>query len=146
MGKDYTVEMVAHEFGITPRTLHYYEEVGLLPQVGRTEGGHRMYDEGAVARIRQILQLKETLGYSLKEIKRILEVEGSLDQLRDTFKHGNLGREAELAVLERYMELLSELAGHIDEKVDKLNSIKSSVRERLEKTRDLYNETRTKQD
>lgn len=146
MGTDYTVDMVAHEFGITPRTLHYYEEVGLLPQVGRTVGGHRMYDEAAVDRIRHILQLKETLGYSLKEIKRILQVEESLDKLRVTFKQGDLEQEAQLAILERYMELLNELMGHIDRKVEKLNSIKESVRERLDKTRELYKEVGKRQD
>lgn len=49
---------LAHETGKSIRTLHYYEELGLLRPVKRTEGGYRLYDAAAVNRIRAIERLQ----------------------------------------------------------------------------------------
>ena len=57
--------------GRTARTLHFYEELGLLAPVGRTRGGFRLYDENALVRIHWIARLQE-LGFSLPEIKGFL--------------------------------------------------------------------------
>ena len=137
MSDELTVDMVVNRLGVTPRTLHYYEEVGLLPNVCRTSGGHRVYDEGTIKRLEQILELKQTLGYSLKEIKRILQVEGDLDKLRETYQTGNLGHHAQLALLDEYTELLGELADHIDERIDKMREVQKSFHERLDRTKKL---------
>lgn len=142
MAEELTVDMVVHRLGVTSRTLHYYEEVGLLPNVGRTSGGHRVYDAETVHRLEQILELKETLGYSLKEIRRILQVEEALDDLREKFHRGNLEKSGQLEVLEKYMELLGELVTHINERMEKLETVKQSFEDRLERTRRLYEDVK----
>ncbi|HMC05910.1 MAG TPA: MerR family transcriptional regulator [Solirubrobacterales bacterium] len=54
---------MAEATGITPRTIRYYEEIGLLPSpAGRQAGRHRLYDEDSVERIRELVRLKELLG------------------------------------------------------------------------------------
>lgn len=58
--------------GRTARTLHFYEELGLLAPASRTKGGFRIYDENALVRIQWIGRLQE-LGFSLPEIKQFLE-------------------------------------------------------------------------
>src|SRR6185312_9639604 len=53
------------------RSLHYYDEIGLLKPTGRTEAGHRLYSEKDLLRLQQILTLK-FLGFSLDVIKGIV--------------------------------------------------------------------------
>lgn len=63
---------LADKAGRTQRTLHFYEELGLLTPVGRTKGGFRLYDQDSLLRIHWIGRLQE-LGFSLPEIREFLE-------------------------------------------------------------------------
>lgn len=67
-----TVHEVVNLTGITARTLHYYDEIGLLKPVKVTEAGYRMYDDTALSRLQNILLFRE-LEFPLKEIKAILD-------------------------------------------------------------------------
>ncbi|MBC7231295.1 MAG: MerR family DNA-binding transcriptional regulator [Actinobacteria bacterium] len=68
-----TISELAGEFGITPRTIRYYEEVGLLSPHRDTPTSQRLYDDRDRARLKLILRGKR-FGYSLAEIKDILEL------------------------------------------------------------------------
>jgi DNA-binding transcriptional MerR regulator len=63
---------LADRAGRTQRTLHFYEELGLLTPVGRTKGGFRLYDQDSLVRIHWITRLQD-LGFSLPEIREFLE-------------------------------------------------------------------------
>lgn len=63
---------LAKQTGLSIRTLHYYDEVGLLSPSHRTEVGHRQYSARDIIRLQQILSLRQ-LGFSLKEIRECLE-------------------------------------------------------------------------
>jgi MerR family transcriptional regulator, thiopeptide resistance regulator len=63
---------LARATGLTVRTLHYYEQIGLLVPSARTEAGHRRYDESDVARLYRICLLRR-LGLPLVEIGRALD-------------------------------------------------------------------------
>jgi DNA-binding transcriptional MerR regulator len=63
---------LARETGLTVRTLHHYDQVGLLSPSGRTASGHRLYAPADVARLQQIRSLRE-LGFSLDEVRAFLE-------------------------------------------------------------------------
>ena len=67
-----SVHEVAELTGITARTLHYYDEIGLLKPTKVTEAGYRMYDDKALSRLQNILLFRE-LQFPLKEIKVILD-------------------------------------------------------------------------
>jgi MerR family transcriptional regulator, thiopeptide resistance regulator len=58
--------------GLSVRTLHYYDEIGLLSPSQRTRGGHRLYTAGDVLRLQQIKSLRQ-LGFSLREIRECLD-------------------------------------------------------------------------
>ena len=62
---------VASQFGLNPRTIRYYESVGVLPKAGRSEGGYRIYSREAVERLEFVLKAK-ALGLSLDVIQKIL--------------------------------------------------------------------------
>lgn len=67
----YTVGEVAKLAGITVRTLHHYDEIGLLQPSDRTDAGYRLYLDEDLVRLQQILFYRE-LGFSLDEISTIL--------------------------------------------------------------------------
>ena len=66
-----TVHEVSRLSGVSVRTLHYYDEIGLLPAAELTESGYRLYGEEELGRLQQILLFRE-LEFPLKEIRRIL--------------------------------------------------------------------------
>ena len=66
------VNEVAKLTGVTVRTLHYYDKIGLLSPSKMTPAGYRLYDEDALARLQSILLFRE-LQFPLKEIKEILD-------------------------------------------------------------------------
>ena len=70
-----TVKEVSLLTGISVRTLHYYDEIGLLRPQTTTEAGYRMYSDKELERLQQILLLRE-LEFSLKEIKSIIDRPG----------------------------------------------------------------------
>ncbi|MDH2405106.1 MerR family transcriptional regulator [Bradyrhizobium sp. SSUT18] len=71
---------LAEATGVTVRTLHHYEHIGLLMVSERTDGGHRMYDHESLQRVTQILALRN-LGFSLPEIRKAIEGRTSLTDL-----------------------------------------------------------------
>lgn len=69
--KNYSVKQLATLSGVSVRTLHYYDEIGLLTPLERTEAGYRFYSETELLKLQQILFYKE-LDIPLKEIIEIL--------------------------------------------------------------------------
>jgi len=72
MKKHYSVQQLAKLAGVSIRTLHLYDEIGLLKPSLRTEAGYRLYEEPELLRLQQILFYKE-LDFSLKDIGAILD-------------------------------------------------------------------------
>jgi DNA-binding transcriptional MerR regulator len=86
VAREWTVGELAHQAGVSVRTLHHYDEIGLLRPT-RTAAGHRRSTEPDVARFTQVVALR-SVGLSLGEIRRCLEsgeaLAGTLTrQLRD---------------------------------------------------------------
>ncbi len=98
---------VAKLAGTTPRTIRYYEEIGLLPVAsGREPGTHRTYAEADVERLTDLLRLKDLLGVSLEELKELVEAEDARAALRREWRSG-----VEDPVRRR--QILDESLGHI---------------------------------
>jgi DNA-binding transcriptional MerR regulator len=98
---------VAKLAGTTPRTIRYYEEIGLLPTTsGREPGAHRTYAEADVERLTDLLRLKQLLGVSLEELKELGEAEEARAELRREWRGG-----VEDPVRRR--QILDESLGHI---------------------------------
>lgn len=69
-----SIKEVAKQTGVSVRTLRYYDEIDLLQPAGKTGGGHRLYRDMELVRLQEIQFLK-TVGFSLREIKQILDHE-----------------------------------------------------------------------
>ena len=73
--------------GTTPRTLRYYEEVGLLGSAERrAQGTHRTYTQADVDRVREVIRLRDLLGLSLDQLSQLLEAESARAELRREYR------------------------------------------------------------
>jgi DNA-binding transcriptional MerR regulator len=88
----HTVGEVARASGVTIRTLHHYEEIGLLVPSGRSHAGYRLYDQADLERLQRILAYRQ-LGFPLDKIAAILD-----DPDPDTDPVDHLRRQHELLV------------------------------------------------
>jgi len=89
MSEELRIGEVAKLAGTTPRTIRYYEEIGLLhASGGRRPGAHRTYAEADVDRLTELLRLKDLLGLSLEELKELVEAEGARAELRREWQSG----------------------------------------------------------
>ncbi len=81
----YTVKKLSALSGVTVRTLHFYEEIGLLKPAYHGSNGYRYYEEKELLQLQQILFFKE-LGFSLKQIQKVLGRD-DFDQLSALYSH-----------------------------------------------------------
>src|SRR5438067_1064233 len=72
MAMGYTVKVVAGMAGVSVRTLHHYDRIGLLPPAATSEAGYRLYSEADLERLQQVLFFRE-LGFSLHDVKAIVD-------------------------------------------------------------------------
>ena len=114
--KPMKVGEIARRAGVSVRTLHYYEEIGLLTPE-RTESGHRQYGRAAIERLLQIRSLQQ-LGFSLTRIDSLFSgrVVAAEEIVADHLTEVQMQREA-LARLEVQLQHLHALlqSGHTDE-------------------------------
>lgn len=110
-----TVKQLAKKCGVSVRTLHHYDAIGLLKPAQVTEAGYRLYDEAALERLYLILLFRE-LGFRLKDIRGILDAP-DFDRNR---------------VLERQIELLERKQRHLEYVTDLARGIKQMGVKNLE--------------
>ncbi len=125
-----TVNEVAKLTGVSVRTLHYYDEIGLLAPVETTEAGYRLYGDAELERLQQILFFRE-LDFQLKEIKAIL-------QRSDFDKEDALQKHKELLIIKR--NRLNGLIGLVDDTLrgDKKMSFKEFDMSEIEAAQQKY--------
>jgi len=131
---------VAELTGTTPRTIRYYEEIGLLPGAeDRAQGKHRCYSQADVDRIKEIVRLRDLLGLSLEQLSQLLEAETARAELRREYHQADdpatRGRILDqlLGHIATQLELvrgrLKELQQLEQELVDKQRSVRGKLRE-----------------
>jgi MerR family transcriptional regulator, repressor of the yfmOP operon len=125
---------LATRTGTTPRTIRYYEEVGLLPSRDHAaKGTHRLYDEGDVETLDSLVRLRELLGLSLDELRTMVSAESARAGLRRAYW------ESENRPDERE-RILYEARGHIETQLVLLRTrrktiieLENELQERLER-------------
>ncbi len=108
-----TIGELADELQLNPKTIRYYEEVGLLPEPRRSESGYRLYSRYEIERLRLVKKAK-LLGLSLAEIKEIVEyaIDGRCDVMQD-----------------RLLALVEAKLGEIDQKIEDLVTFRDNLRQ-----------------
>jgi DNA-binding transcriptional MerR regulator len=130
---------VARLAGTTPRTIRYYEEIGLLPEApARPSGRHRVYTQAEVERLREVMRLKHLLGVSLEELKTLLSAEEARAEVRAQLRRADVepGRRRELlgealGHIERQLELVRHRVAELGRLEHELSDTRKRVRRRL---------------
>jgi DNA-binding transcriptional MerR regulator len=118
--KYYQIGELANLLELSPRTIRYYEEIGLLNSVKRIEGGKRIYTDKDFQRLRFVTRLKH-LGLTLSEML----------ELEDIYQIHRTNRK----VLPRLLELLDTHAVKIDERINSLNKLRADILNYQDKVR-----------
>jgi MerR family transcriptional regulator, repressor of the yfmOP operon len=123
------IQEVASETGLTARAIRYYEEMGLLAPAARSGGAYRLYDRDDLERLRFIRGLRDDAGFSLADIRQLLEDDEArarnrarLQATRDTSERKVLLGEA----LDRADRQLTTLSG----KIARMEAMLTEVAER----------------
>ena len=128
----YTIEQAATHIGMTKRTLRYYEEVGLLPPTDRTGGNYRRYSDEDLQRLERIKELRDLLGFSLTEIRSLLDAENERDQIKLAYQQ-ETDASAKLMQIDRADELIHQQLALIEQKLTALQQMQTALRDKLEK-------------
>jgi len=107
--KRFFIGDIAKRFGLNPRTIRYYEMVGILPEARRTESGYRIYTDETVERLEFILKAK-TLGLKLVEIREIINL----------YEKGEIPCECTRAIIRKKIK-------EIDEKISSLTDLRTRL-------------------
>jgi len=126
----YQIGEVAQRTGVTQRALRFYEEKGLLKPPERMEGGFRRYSEDDISRIEFVKRLQDLLGFTLSEIKEMVEAEELRQQVIAT-RHLDRALPARLARADHIIDALQRQLDVVDRKADALIEMRSELRERL---------------
>ena len=133
---------VAERTGVTQRTLRFYEERGLLKPPSRLDGGFRLYSEDDVRRVEQIKRLQSLLGFTLAEIKDMVEANEVKMQIRATYRKdaavserrakllkAKEVTEGQVSVITQKLSALLEMKIHLEEKLAQYDSWLESLAE-----------------
>jgi DNA-binding transcriptional MerR regulator len=127
--KHFRIGELADMVGMSPRTIRYYQEIGLLHPAKRAEGRKRLFTENDLQRLRFIKRLKH-LGLTLSEMNEL----ASIYKIHQTNRN----------VLCRLCELLDNQVGKIDERINNLVRLKEDIlsyREKIYQKMSLANES-----
>jgi DNA-binding transcriptional MerR regulator len=122
----------ADRTGLTQRTLRYYEEKGLLHAPSRMEGGFRLYSQADLERLERIRELKELLGFSLADIREMLEAEDVRLQIKAEWRTDADAAE-KAAKLRLAREVTRDQLRLVEEKMGKMADMRRELAERMEK-------------
>ncbi len=119
-----TVGQVAERFGVTVRTLHHYDEIGLLRPSERSDAGYRLYTEADITRLQNVVVYRR-LGFPLEEIAQLVDG-GSGPTLAE---HLRRQRAAVMSRLDELSELVTAIDRALEREVTGVNLTKEEQRE-----------------
>ena len=120
---------VAERTGVTPRTIRYYEEIGLLAGANRRKGEHRLYDETDVERLQELTRLRDLLNLSLDELKQLLEAEEARAALRRAWNETE-SRPERLRIVEAALPHVESQLELVRRRKEELSTLESELAER----------------
>jgi MerR family transcriptional regulator, repressor of the yfmOP operon len=128
---------VAERTSTTPRTIRYYEEIGLLPEAeDRASGKRRLYTDADVERLQELIRLRELLNLSLEELKRLVEAESARAGLRERWQHTDDPVE-QREILEQSLLHIGDQLRLVRARQDELHRLERELRAKQRRVRTL---------
>jgi MerR family transcriptional regulator, repressor of the yfmOP operon len=134
------IQAVAEDVGLTPRSIRYYEEIGLLKPAARSEGAYRLYDGDDIERLRFIKGLRDDAGFSLAEIGQLLEDERARARISARFRETHDPAERRQLVVDGLVRIDRQIET-LRRKVDRLTSMITAAELRRSHLNDHLAET-----
>jgi MerR family transcriptional regulator, repressor of the yfmOP operon len=136
----YRIGEVAELVGTTPRTIRYYEEFGLLvAPPAHEKGRHRTYDDADVRRLQELIRLRDVLGVSLEELKRLVEAEEARAVLRERWQH-TAGEADRRAILEQSVGHVTAQLALVRARRSALDGLEAELAAKLDRAHTLLRE------
>jgi len=112
---------------LTTRTLRYWEELGLVGPSSRGAGGERLYSAADVARVTRIRDLQQLLGFSLAEVRVVLDTEevDVLDRVRSEFRAGEPSPDRQRELLDEAIEANDQLLARLDDTLARIQAFRA---------------------
>ena len=123
------IHEVAELVGLTPRSIRYYEEMGLLSPSARSRGAYRLFDQLDIERLRFIKGLRDDAGFSIAEIGLLLEDEAARRLAREALASTDDPAERHRILSGRLASIDDQLAG-LNEKLTRLQEMVSELQRR----------------
>jgi MerR family transcriptional regulator, repressor of the yfmOP operon len=137
---------VAEATGTTPRTIRYYEEIGLLPEAeDRVSGKRRLYTDADVDRLNELIRLRELLNLSLDELKRLVEAETARAGLRERWQHAD-DPDEQRQILEQSLVHIGEQLGLVRSRQAELERLEEELAAKQRRVRSLLRARRAPRD
>lgn len=121
---------VAELTGTTPRTIRYYEEIGLLGcSSDREQGKHRVYTPADVERLREVVRLRDLLGLTLDQLSQLVEAEAARAEIRRELSEiEDPVRRREL--LSTALDYIAAQLGLVHERLGELTKLREELEDR----------------
>jgi DNA-binding transcriptional MerR regulator len=128
---------VAKATGLTTRTLRYWEQLGLLSPDSHRESGERLYTSAAIERVGRIRELQDLLGFSLAEVKVVLDAEDDLDRVRSDYRANKANPRRRRDLLVELIAANDTLLGRLDNTLGRIQAFRderAATGKRMRKT------------
>lgn len=131
---------LARAAGVTPRTVRYYEEIGLLPESAtRAAGSHREYDDDDLARLCELVRLKHMLGLTLEELKGVMHGEDQRARRRRAWSETSDPAE-QRRLLDEALANVDSLLALVGRRKEELETFEAELNERRQRVAHLLRE------
>jgi DNA-binding transcriptional MerR regulator len=122
---------VAERAGVTPRTIRYYEERGLLGHDdAREKGEHRVYTESDVTRLQELIRLRDLLGLTLEDLVALAEAEEARAALRGEWNESTTDTQR-ARIVDASIELVERQRALVGSRQEKLSAFAEELDEKL---------------
>jgi len=131
MSETFRIGEVAERLGVTPRTIRYYQELGLLHAGSeRAKGAHRLFTEADVARLADLIRLRDLLGLSLEELTALAEAEEARAELRGQWAESR-DDASRAAILEQAIPHVRRQLELVDARQQTIAEVRADLKTRL---------------
>ncbi|MGD9696246.1 MAG: MerR family transcriptional regulator [Thermoleophilia bacterium] len=120
--------------GLTPRTLRYYEEIGLLSPAPEGAGATRQYTAADIDRLERIRELQDLLSLPLVEIRAVLEAEDATEALRARYRADD-SPASQLQVVREAIEVNARMLERVDARLGRIEAFRAQLATKMERRR-----------